>query len=1129
MNNLPAPRFWELIFGFFWRDTTFSPSAGPPPSPARLGSARLAGWGAILVPRHPVSGATTMADRLDYLLSELGGSSSDEEGEAVTEAEAAEWAEARQPRPQPQQQVLPPPPPHPISAPAEADDQEKLEEEGIKEEAKGEGKGEARPDVASGVVSAGLAEVACSAGPEGDSAAAAWDSATAASPGTDGLSKDTLAKPLSPLAAGNDGIIRTPSAGFEEAEPQGLMGGTMPTVAEPQEPPAHDTTASSFLDLSGLEMLEAKELMSSDPAAPPAAQVLEEGGLVPYGPGKVHAILAGLSESDDEGEPTGDPDDTLDLDFEEDAQPLQPLAIVGQAAMAASMLGVQPEWIAPAHLSRDASRDLGAEAAVLAPTAPRTPARITESDAMAAAERVIALEQSILDELLASAPVGSARGDRVAAPTGEAAPGDAVPAPPHIAAGQEGEVLGGQGEEALSLEADEGGIASGGGSTGGLSDLEEGEGEEEAEALPEEDPELMRMAEAYAYEQKLLLGTGRLTASSADDGLEAESVDLRVQLQMLRDEVGPGGRPLGANSMLGREGVLRADPVHGSIGTQMTATGKYGQPQAVVKYQHMVAVGMSSGVVLLQVPASAAAAPTAPSQSQPHPPLPNLAALGEAKPSAGGNRPEGVTALAFNLVGEWLMAGTASGALQLWDTQQRSLLKTITEHQAPVVHICFMPGKPGTVATADARGVLLLHTLSSVPLLRLISVSTKVATDGRSIGPLLDMRPLMPALPPRGAAHPPPGASTRPDASPGGRLNSAMASASASSGGKDVAWSYLFEDANAESEAAGILVLCAQHMAFICRMFPDMAILHSLPRPSDVPPSAVMCACWRPRHRQPLSAAERASGHPPHAMLVIGWDTQVHLYDVPLIAAKRAPASVSPDGAPKSRRGQSSASAGGGTQAPAPSGSADSAPQKVQLQRAFEAASAVIGLHWLDLDGLGVATASGYLQVFDAQGDLKDQVLIEHAPVSHTLMVNVSGGGSATCFHNSIVGWGPHMLLMSPVSLLHARLIPWAERLAALKELGDWAGAILLGLQARDTVAALGGGSPARGGRPPADLEDAAGAAGAWAVNARGVEANALPGQIVGCVKEYIASALATCGSHTPEDGDRQERRRRLV
>jgi hypothetical protein len=44
-------------------------------------------------------------------------------------------------------------------------------------------------------------------------------------------------------------------------------------------------------------------------------------------------------------------------------------------------------------------------------------------------------------------------------------------------------------------------------------------------------------------------------------------------------------------------------------------------------------------------------------------------------------QPDGVTALAFNLVGDWLMVGFANGGLQLWDTQQRSLLKTITEHQ----------------------------------------------------------------------------------------------------------------------------------------------------------------------------------------------------------------------------------------------------------------------------------------------------------------------------------------------------------------------------------------------------------------------------------------------------------------
>lgn len=86
--------------------------------------------------------------------------------------------------------------------------------------------------------------------------------------------------------------------------------------------------------------------------------------------------------------------------------------------------------------------------------------------------------------------------------------------------------------------------------------------------------------------------------------------------------------------------------------------------------------------------------------------------------------------------------------------------------QAPVVHCCFVPGRPGTAVTADSRGVLLLHTLTSVPLLRLISASTKVATDGRSIGPLLDVRPLMPALPPRGGGGVPQ-ATNRPGADGG--------------------------------------------------------------------------------------------------------------------------------------------------------------------------------------------------------------------------------------------------------------------------------------------------------------------------------------------------------------------------
>lgn len=49
-------------------------------------------------------------------------------------------------------------------------------------------------------------------------------------------------------------------------------------------------------------------------------------------------------------------------------------------------------------------------------------------------------------------------------------------------------------------------------------------------------------------------------------------------------------------------------------------------------------------------------------------------------------------------------------------------------------------------------------------------------------------------------------------------------------------------------------------------------------------------------------------------------------------------------------------------------------PEHPTLLQSFEAMSAVIALHWLDVDGLGVATSSGYFQVFDASGILRDQV-----------------------------------------------------------------------------------------------------------------------------------------------------------
>lgn len=82
------------------------------------------------------------------------------------------------------------------------------------------------------------------------------------------------------------------------------------------------------------------------------------------------------------------------------------------------------------------------------------------------------------------------------------------------------------------------------------------------------------------------------------------------------------------------------------------------------------------------------------------------------------------------------------------------------------------------------------------------------------------------------------------------------------------------QDGTAETEAAGIIVVCASHMAFVCRMFPDMAILHSIHLPDGLPPGTVAYASWCPRYQQPQSRSMSATSVP-HATLAIAWDKKV--------------------------------------------------------------------------------------------------------------------------------------------------------------------------------------------------------------------------------------------------------------
>mmetsp|Transcript_17781 Transcript_17781/g.42660 ORF Transcript_17781/g.42660 Transcript_17781/m.42660 type:complete len:1130 (+) Transcript_17781:439-3828(+) len=164
----------------------------------------------------------------------------------------------------------------------------------------------------------------------------------------------------------------------------------------------------------------------------------------------------------------------------------------------------------------------------------------------------------------------------------------------------------------------------------------------------------------------------------------------------------------------------------------------------------------------------------------------------------------------------------------------------------------------------------------------------------------------------------------------------------------------------------------------------------------------------------------------------------------------------------------------------------------------MRACSSVVGLHWVDIDGLAVATAGGYLQVFDASGNLRDQVLVEHSPVGSRIMRNVSTGHQIVSYQSSVVGWGSNLTFVSSSRLTNVRLLLWRERLALFRELGDWAGGISSGLQILDGLR----GSEPRDGFP-GGTEDVV-----WPFVVKGADINSLPSQLLGLFKEYVSVVL---------------------
>lgn len=91
-----------------------------------------------------------------------------------------------------------------------------------------------------------------------------------------------------------------------------------------------------------------------------------------------------------------------------------------------------------------------------------------------------------------------------------------------------------------------------------------------------------------------------------------------------------------------------------------------------------------------------------------------------------------VTSLSFSQQGDLLLAGYGDGHVTFWDIQKGVVAKVISgEHTAPVVHTLFLGQDPQNTrqfkaVTGDCKGLVLLHSISVLPLLNRFNIKTQV-------------------------------------------------------------------------------------------------------------------------------------------------------------------------------------------------------------------------------------------------------------------------------------------------------------------------------------------------------------------------------------------------------------------
>ncbi|KAH7859043.1 hypothetical protein Vadar_030789 [Vaccinium darrowii] len=425
-----------------------------------------------------------------------------------------------------------------------------------------------------------------------------------------------------------------------------------------------------------------------------------------------------------------------------------------------------------------------------------------------------------------------------------------------------------------------------------------------------------------------------------------------------------------------------------------------GSPQVVAVHLNYIAVGMSKGVIIV-----------VPSKYSPHC-ADNMDAKMLMLGLQGDNSHSAITSLCFNQLGDMLFAGYGDGRITVWDVQKGSVLKVVTVHDAPVVHILHL-GHDSQVTrqfrlvSGDSKGLVWLISFSVVPWLNRFSFNTTCLFDGRTTGKVLCASPLLS------------------DECCGGALMSSQANTSNTTGSSSTIGSMMGGVLGADSSRKlvneksssveeGVVVFATYQSALVARVSPSVVVYAQLPKPDGVREGSMPYTAWKCMGQQhgssieniPVEASEKVS------LLAIAWDRKVQV--------------------------------------------AKLVKSELKIYGKWTLESSAIGVAWLDDQMLVVLTSNGQLFLFAKEGSVIHQTSFavdgsggDDLVAYHTQFTNLFGNPEKS-YHKCIAVRGASIYILGPMHLIVCRLLPWKERIQVLRKAGDWMGALNMAMTLYD-------------------------------------------------------------------------------